>query len=260
MKSKLNTQCLFQVGIKGKEMMNDSRQGTMSMAGRLFTALAVLLLSVAVFSEPRQDIDDIIHTATAFVKQHIPADYQLKSISSGFIDNRLQFRQCEQELTAFVSGQFRLNSRMTIGVRCRQPFWQVYIPIKLEILAPVVVARTTILKGETLRADQLEVVMEKLSGSHQRLFRTLKEVAGKQARRTIRANQPITSGYLQPAYIVKRRQEVLIVAKNKYLQVKMKGIALKNGQYNDLIKVRNKRSNKIIEARVSGQGEVRVNF
>lgn len=40
----------------------------------------------------------------------------------------------------------------------------------------------------------------------------------------------------------------------------MDGIALKNGKKNELIKVRNSRSDKVVEGVVIGNGLVQVNF
>jgi len=65
---------------------------------------------------------------------------------------------------------------------------------------------------------------------------------------------------LQEALMVHKKEAVLIYAKNKHLQISMKGTALKNGRYNQMIKVRNNSSHKVIDAIVIDRGIVAVSF
>lgn len=229
----------------------------------IFCCLYFSAIACAQEHKPRQEyqpLTDITEAANNYIVKQMPPEYTIKSLQTGTIDSRMKFKKCQQTLTASVSGIFKVNSHFTVGVKCSNPQWSFYIPVKAIITTDIVVANTTILKGEFISRDKLMLVNENISGQHRRYFKKIKDVAGKEAKRTIKTNKPITANYLQPRYLVKRKQEVIIVAKNSRLMVKMKGIALSNGKNNDRIKVRNIKSNKIIEGVVSAEGIVTVNF
>jgi flagellar basal body P-ring formation protein FlgA len=220
----------------------------------------IMCQPVMLSAQEYQPLMDITATASNYIVKQMPAEYTIKSLQTGKIDSRMKFKKCQQDLSASISGIFRVNNHFTVGVQCTNPQWRFFVSIKAVITTYIVVANTTILKGEYISKDKLKLVKEKISGQHSRYFKQINNVAGKEAKRTIKANKPITANQLQPNYLVKRKQQVLIVAKNPRLMVKMKGIALKNGKQNDRIKVRNSKSNKIVEGVVSAQGIVTVNF
>jgi len=219
-----------------------------------------LCQSTLALAQEYQPIMDITETASNYIIKQMPEEYTIESLKTGKIDSRMKFKKCQQDLTASISGIFRVNKHFTVGVKCANPQWSFYVPIKAIITANIVVANTTILKNEYISKSKLMLVKQAISGQHRRYFKQIKDVAGKEAKRTIKANKPITASQLQPNYLVKRKQQVLIVARNPNLMVKMKGIALKNGKNRDRIKVRNIKSNKIIEGVVSAEGIVTVNF
>lgn len=205
-------------------------------------------------------VADITDTASQYVISKIPKEYTIKSLTTAKIDSRIKLKKCLEPLLPFVSGRFKVGRNLTIGVTCQNPQWKYYVPVKTEIMAELVVASRTILKGEYISEDKLSVIRQKINSQQNRYFRETKDIVGKLAKRNIRANRAIMASQLQTNFLVKRKQKVLIVAKNRNLMVKMKGIALENGRSNEIIKVRNIKSNKVIEGLVSAQGVVTVNF
>lgn len=65
---------------------------------------------------------------------------------------------------------------------------------------------------------------------------------------------------LQKAILVRKKEFVTIYAQNKNLRISMSDTALKNGRKNEMIKVINNSSQKIIEALVIDRGIVAINF
>ncbi len=212
------------------------------------------------YAQEYHPLNEIGEVASNYVIKKIPKEYIIESLQTAKIDSRIKFKKCTKELTAHTSGIFKINKHFTVGVRCSKPIWTYYVPIKAVITAPVVVAKTTILRGEYISEDMLQVVHQKITGQHLRYFKRIKDISGKQAKRTIKVDKAITASQLKARFLVKRKQQVIIVAKNSRLMVKMKGIALSNGKHNDRVKVRNTNSNKIIEGVVSSEGVVTVNF
>ncbi len=207
-----------------------------------------------------QSLTSISDLAIEFAKTQIPEQFNLVSISSGYIDSRMKLAQCTQDLEAFLPNGFRVNTQFTVGVKCGAPFWKLYVIIKADIQVDVVVSTKMILKGESLSKENVTIKAKSLSSYHRQHFSNEKDVVGKLAKHTIRPNSAIRPNQLETDFWVRRKQEVIIMAKNKSFQVQMKGVALKNGSVNEQIKVRNSSSNKIVEAIVVKRGVVRVNF
>jgi flagellar basal body P-ring formation protein FlgA len=210
--------------------------------------------------EKYQPLNDITEMASNYIIKHMPDEFTIESLETGKIDSRMKFKKCNQQLSASISGGFKVSHHFTVGVKCLKPQWRFFVPVKAVITSDIVVANTTILKGEYISANKLKLIKQKVSGQHRRYFKKMKGVVGKEAKRNIMMDKPITANHLRTRYLVKRKHEVIIEAKNSRLMVKMKGIALKNGKSNDRIKVRNINSNKIIEGVVSAEGVVTVNF
>jgi flagellar basal body P-ring formation protein FlgA len=227
----------------------------------LVTVLVTVLTTMSsVWAQDYHSLTDISETASNYVIKKMPKEYTLESLTTGRLDSRIKLKKCQQTLIPFVSGNFRVNRNLTIGVKCSQPEWKFYVPIKAHITTEVVVANTTILRGEYISEDKLSLIKLKVNNQQSQYFRSFNDIVGKLAKRTIRADKPIKASQLQIRYLVKRKQQVIIIARNENLMVKMNGIALDNGRSNERVKVRNINSKKIIEGVVSAEGVVTVNF
>jgi len=85
-------------------------------------------------------------------------------------------------------------------------------------------------------------------------------IVGKETRSGLKAGSILRASYLSEPVLIKRNQVVEIVAKGKNLLVRAKGVALENGRLNELIRVKNLSSNKVIQGKVAGEGLVEVPF
>ena len=199
--------------------------------------------------------------ATEYVLSQIPEDVTIKEITAGRIDSRIHFKQCSQALETSSSMKKNIAKSWTVGVRCYGDIqWSIYIPVKTILTRKMVVSKTTITRGEMITADKILLVEKEISRQTQKHFSDPKNITGREARRTIRPDRVIKSSMLQEALLVRKREPVLIYAKNQKLKISMKGTALKSGRYNEIIPVRNNSSKKIIDAVVIQRGVVAVNF
>ncbi|MCK5647726.1 MAG: flagellar basal body P-ring formation protein FlgA [Gammaproteobacteria bacterium] len=227
--------------------------------------LGILLLTLfytnALFAAEHHSHEQIRNTAVEFVRSQLPEDVTIKTIKAGKIDSRIHFKQCSQALEASSSISKRITKSWTIGVRCYGDTpWSIYIPVKTILSRKMFVSKTTIIRGEIITPDKITLMEQQISHQNQKHFSILANITGREARRTIRPNRVINSSMLQEALLVRKKESVLIYAKSQTLQVSMKGTALKNGRYNEMIKVRNNSSKKIIDALVTARGIVSVNF
>lgn len=226
----------------------------------LLSAICSIALAQSPTKPQYEDLKTINETAIHYIRDNIPTRYTIDSLQSSRIDSRLKLLKCQQSIYADSHGDFRITNQYTVAVRCDQPVWKIYVSIKAKISHQVVVAKDTIFRNQLIQPSQLKLEKRGVKRSQRYIFTRIDDVAGKQAKRNINLGSTIVANQLKAPLLVKRRQKVTILAENQILQVKMQGIALKNGKQNDLIKVRNINSNKVIEGIVVSQGVVRVNF
>jgi len=205
--------------------------------------------------------DQIRAAAVEFVRSQIPEDITIRQIKAGKIDSRIYFKQCSQALETSSTLNKSIAKSWTIGVRCNDnPPWSIYIPVKAELTRKMLVSKTTITRGEVITADKIKLEEQEISHQNQKHFSDINNIIGREARRTISPNRVIKSTMLQQAFLVRKKETVLIYAQNQKLRISMQGTALQNGRHNEMIQIRNNSSKKIIEALVVERGIVAVNF
>ena len=207
----------------------------------------------------QQSHQDIRNTAIEFVRSQLPEDIVVKSISAGNIDSRIRFEQCSTALEARSSHNKPTARNQTIGVYCYgdKP-WNIHISVQTKLLRKMLLSRSTIVRGEIISADKLQLIEHEIK--NKKYLSSLANAVGYEARRTIRPDQVINSSMLKKAVLVRKKESVTIYVQNKNLRISMPGTALKNGHKNEMIKVRNNSSKKIIEALVIDRGVVAINF
>lgn len=210
-------------------------------------------------SEP---ISNIRATAEKFALAQIK-DEKLLHIEAHAIslDARLALADCDQPLEAFSNSNSRNIARTTVGVRCSGPKpWQLYVPVTISAMAEAVFTVQPLARGENLRLEHLElkvVALDKLPANY---FSNIEQLNGMALARSVNSGAILTVSTVKPRLMVERGQEVVILASTRGIQVRMTGIALKNGASGDLIPIRNVKSGRTIEATVLNNGTVSVNM
>ena len=72
--------------------------------------------------------------------------------------------------------------------------------------------------------------------------------------------QVIKSRHLEENFMVKEGQSILIFSDLNGIKVKMGGNALQNGHFNELIKVKNLSSGKIVQGRIVDERKIFINY
>jgi flagella basal body P-ring formation protein FlgA len=221
----------------------------------------LLFSSVTSLASGHHEHELIQQTAVDYVRDLIPDNINIKSITANTIDRRLKFAKCSEPLEVSSTMRRKIARNWTIQVRCEgDTTWSLYVPVKAELTRQMITSTTTITRGELITADKIKLTGQRVSNSNQKHFTDAEHVLGREARRTIRPDRIIDSSMLQQAYLVRKKEAVMIYAQNSKLKISMQGTALKNGHYHEKIKVRNNSSRKIIEALVVDRGVVAVNF
>jgi len=128
---------------------------------------------------------------------------------------------------------------------------------RIEALTPVIVAATSIPHGDVITADKVKTLTKDIADCSSP-YLDLKELIGKKTKRIIREGSIIEHSWIDIPPMVARGQIVKIVLNSGALHVTTTGIAKMNGTINQVIRVRNISSRKLIYCRVAAPGIVEV--
>lgn len=127
----------------------------------------------------------------------------------------------------------------------------------LKVMGPVAVLVRNVKKGTILQPEMIGTEIKDLSKLRNPIV-DLKEVIGKKLIKRLRNGSILEYSFIDFPPIIHKGQLVKMIVKHKGLQLTATGISYMNGKQNQIIKVKNIRSNKNIFCKVSSPGIVEV--
>ena len=201
--------------------------------------------------------DDIRRYAEDYVRDLVPVQPSDKlEVKAASVDTRLPLTECLGKLTADIRGAGEVKRNTHVYLQCHEnPGWELFVPVRVRVLKPVVtaldpIARNTLLQAQHLSVDYQDEVL--LRGD---IFSNPGELVGSRSKRDLRPGQPIRSSQL---CVVCKGDKVSILAQTGGLLLKTDGIAEEDGAFNDSIRVSNLNSGRKINARIVAAGQVQV--
>ncbi len=209
-----------------------------------------------------QDLDTVLDTAKAFARARASAVHRGEIVVSARpLDPRLRLAACHQPLTAFTPPGGREIGHVSVGIKCaNEPQWKLYVTVKVQAFGDVIKLRQGIPRGETIGQDDVVIAQANLADLAGGYLTDPADAIGKIARRSLRANEILTSSAIEAPNLVKRGQIVVLFAERPGLTVRASGQALDSGAKGERIRVRNSRSGRIVEGTVTATGAVRVDL
>jgi flagella basal body P-ring formation protein FlgA len=153
-----------------------------------------------------------------------------------------------------VIGSSRFSIIFKVDGRVRK---NISITGHTEALAPVVVAKTNLKYGSPVTADAVAIATRDLSDVDAYASQ-IDEVVGSIVKRAIKSGAVIDTTAIEEPPVIQRGEPVRIVINYKGLVVTATGIAKADGKKDEIIRVRNANSNKLIYCRVQAPGLVEV--
>lgn len=224
----------------------------------LIVFIAMLNCSVPVHAE-RQSLASIILQAEGFLADYPFASPYPVDIRLGQLDKRLNLKPCHKNLDISFTRADRKIGNTSLTLKCRSPVnWQIHLPVSIGVYQDVIVNKTPLLKGQEIGSDQIEYRKKDISRLNRGFFVELDALQELQAKRNLPAGSILNPGNLIQRQLVQSGQKVTIILNLKGLQIKTNGLALQSAGRGQLVKVRNIQSNRIVEGRVSGSGQITV--
>lgn len=225
--------------------------------------VALLLMPVSVSSVQAQTLngssihDEIRRYAESYVRDLVPLQPDDKlEVNAASIDTRLPLTECLGQLTADIRGGGEVKRNTHVFLQCHEsPGWEIFVPVRVKILKPVVTASDPITRNTLLQAQHLSVEYQDEVLLRGDVFNNPAELLGSRTKRDLRAGQPILSSQL---CVVCKGDRVSILAQTGGLTIKTDGMAKEDGSFNDTIRVSNANSGREISTQVVAAGQVKV--
>jgi len=205
----------------------------------------------------RLSIDDFMRQHMQLLAQRyddsVTMDYKI-----GALDNRITMPDCGSPLAIELKDSNSFG-RTNVRVSCQSTSpWSLYVPLTINLYRPVVTAAVPLSRGINIGAHQLRLRKVNISSLNGSYFSDIAEVIGMQSKRALRADAIVLASQLAPPLLVKRGDAVILSASSGALVVKIAATALRDGHAGEQITVRNKQSKRLVDARVTGPGQVSV--
>ena len=235
------------------------------MINRVFTVLLFLLtppLSQAAdwLSQLQRAVETDLGSKVELMAEKMLLKEYESNIKISYLDPRLNLPVCPKPLQITPPSPLQLG-RNHIKVHCKEgKIWALNVPVEIQLITQVVVLNQPITKGLILKANHLDYQNQNLSQLRNGYYLKKSDVIGKQSKRALQGLTVVNSHLVLPALLIHKGDHVMITASKGAMSVKMPGEALNDGREGRQIRVKNKRSQRIIKATVVAQGLVEVYF
>jgi len=227
------------------------------------TKLFLLFLFFLLIQQPvsvAEELDStfIEHFAKRYLLEKFPSTEEQKvRITVAKLDPRIVIKPCKMPLTANIPE--KNNSRnVNVKISCDESIpWKIYLSAKVEITEAVLIARSTISKGDTLNEQNVELAYIGINKLRGEKITDSSIIFGAKAKKRIGKGKTINK---RSICLICKGDIVTIIASSKSFSIKTQGVALSSGNINEQIRVRNTRSNKIITPRIKAINQVIINL
>jgi flagella basal body P-ring formation protein FlgA len=239
----------------------DTGVAAAALAAMLSFAIAGSATAQGIALAGIQSLDSIQAAAEKAVRLQLPDTRAKYFVTPQRMDSRLRLAACADPLEAFIANNAAPAARSTVGVRCpAQNTWTVYVPVSVEVEAPILVLRRALARRSPVEPIDVELQTRRLPGMASGFISDLGSLPGRRLKRALPAGTALTADVLVPDVLVKRGQQVTLLAMSGTIEIRAQGQALSEGGANDRIRVQNINSMKIVEGVVENSGTVRVAF
>ena len=197
-----------------------------------------------------------------FIKTHVEANISVPTegklnVEVSEIDPRISLQPCLSPLTANIHEKHN-GRNVNVKIVCPdEKSWQLYIPVKIQTIVPVLVTSIRVNKGTLLDNSNVEIIFKDSSQIRGSILTDPALVTGARTKRNLSQGSIISNNN---TCFVCKGEPVNIVAKSVNFEIKSSGIALNDGSLGEVISVRNIKSGRIVQGQVNAINQVVINL
>jgi flagella basal body P-ring formation protein FlgA len=174
-------------------------------------------------------------------------------------DPRLRLARCPATPHGQVVGGGPVREHTTVAVRCEGgTHWLVYTSVAVSTDLPVLVARRALPRDAVPTPADFTVVVRRVPGTSALFISDPAQLAGKRLLRPIGVGEVLSADALLTAPVVRRGQQVLLLAHAGGMDVRVTVVALMDGRPEERIRVQNPGSQRVVEATVRNSELVEI--
>lgn len=228
------------------------------MSSRLLLGLALVVAHLPCHGASPKDIQTIesLRSAVARFAESL-GEPGKTSISVDRMDARLRLPRCIEPLTLALAAGARPSGRTTVNIRCAAPRpWALAVGVTIDRMVDVLVAKKTLDRGARISQADVAIEQRRESALPPTYLGRPDDAAGRIATRQIVAGTLLADGMLKMPRLIRRGDRVTLSWQGQSLAVRISGEALADAVAGERVRVRNKRSKRIVEGIAVGPGLV----
>lgn len=204
-----------------------------------------------------EPVERIERAAVSLIKrQSRPADTQLE-VTLDALDRRLRLPRCAQKPRASLPPGARAMGRTAVRLECDSgASWSLYVPVRAQVLAPVVVAKRDLGRSHVLSREDIQLTEKDLGRLASGYVRDPTELVGHRLRGPVRRGTVLAPRLTAAVPVVRAGEEVALRAGSGGIAVRTTAVALTDGHAGDRIRVRNDKTRSILQGTVRPDGVV----
>lgn len=228
------------------------------LIARGFALLLVCLCGLAeATTSSLQHLQEQVHQQAS--RYYQAAGAKKFTVTVGNLDSRLQLRSCVKALTIQVNDPQFNGGNQTAQVRCESETpWSIYVPFNVALYFELPVASRNLARGEEITAADVQISLVDSRTLRQGQLDRIEDIVGKAVRRPLREGEVFRQAQLELPTLVRRGDIVSIVNQSGPIAVTSTGTALAAGRTGDRIRIKNNQSDRVINAKVTGVGQVQT--
>ncbi len=208
----------------------------------------------------RQPLDSIANATTKAAKSRAEEmGYDNVLVDIRPLDERLQLPLCAHPLSTFITGASPALGATNIGVRCLKPeAWTIYVRAHVTAQREVPVLTRALARNSIINASDLAFTEQPLDAEQNGVIYDADQLVGMELTRSLNAGATIRTNQIRAPNVIKRGQQVILIAGEGGLNVSMKGKALTDASAGERVKVKNINSGQQVEGIANTDGSVTV--
>lgn len=222
--------------------------------------IAALCATVHAVAEPNQALESITQAAISATQDRArDHGYDMVSVEVQALDSQLALPQCPKPLATIISETAQVLGPVSVGIRCGEGrLWTIYVRAEVSAQQEVPVLAGPLARNSIISRNDLKMVSQPLQADSNGIILDPDQIVGMELTRSLDANSPLKVNQLRLPKVVKRGQQVTMVAGIKGLEVRIQGKALGDAVAGERVTVANTDTGKRIEGVALADGTVSV--